>query len=151
MIWSYFVRGRFSCSNESNAPCETMSAALESRQGYTHPLAVDRHPLVGGESLLLRLQLLDRAHALHVRRVAPGTKNDADARARLDVLAGDERARRVVDHALQHDRDLVLLERIAEKLRAVVALGVRDAKALRPADELGVVDALLVAGIRELG
>ena len=97
MIWSYFVRGRFSCSNESNAPwvgfADWVSSCRTVGWDHTHPLAVDGHLGVRVDTQVRDLG--DIPHALHVRRIASCAENTRDACSGIHVVRRDQRSRRI--------------------------------------------------------
>ena len=122
------------------------------------PLAVDRD--LGVVRQVEVLDLRDVRHLLHVGaaasafalaqrdgRIAARAEDDADLRARVDVARRDERAGRVVDERVELDRNVELLQTVAQHLGRIVALDIGRAEALRPSQQDAVVDALLVARV----
>lgn len=61
----------------------------------THPFTIDRHLRLAIDPQVLDLP--DLAHLLHIRRITPRAENDGYLRARVDVVARDQRPGRVID------------------------------------------------------
>ena len=88
-MMSYFVLGRCSCSNESNAPwCGPIATSRYTRgHGHTYPFAVDGHLGFGVD--LKMGNFGDIGDAFHISRVTPCSKDARNLGIDVDVVRGN--------------------------------------------------------------
>lgn len=94
MMISYFVLGKFSCSNESNAPyIKLIAIRRDNRFRPAYPLAIDGHL-----SIWVYPEMLDLGNVtdtFHICCIAPGPKDACNACLGIDVMRSDECTSRV--------------------------------------------------------
>lgn len=109
MIASYLVRGKCSCSNESNAPCVKRwcpESWVNGTSERPYPFTVNSYFGIDVDAKVGDFR--NSFDMLHVRGITTSAKDNGDFSFRINVTRCDKSPRCVVDQCCQLHRELLL-------------------------------------------